>query len=73
MQALCEAKLGWDEPLSGKLLERWNSLYTGLAEAQPILVPGATLMASRRKFSLTTYVASVMHLVVLMLQLCIST
>ena len=25
-QQLCEMKIGWDEPLSGKLLEKWNSL-----------------------------------------------
>ena len=38
-KALCEAKLEWDEPLSGELLETWSLLVTGLQEANPVSVP----------------------------------
>ena len=38
-KALCEAKLKWDEPLSGELLETWSLLVTGLQKANPVSVP----------------------------------
>ena len=38
-QELCEAKLDWDQPLTGKLLERWQLLKSGLGEGQTILIP----------------------------------
>ena len=37
--AFCEAKLDWDEPLSGKILERWHSLSAGLQEGQTVSIP----------------------------------
>ena len=38
-KALCEARLKWDEPLSGELLETWSLLVTALQEAKPMSVP----------------------------------
>ena len=38
-QELCEVKLDWDQPLTGKLLERWKLLKSGLGEGQTILIP----------------------------------
>ena len=38
-QELCESKLDWDQPLSGKLLSRWSSLITDLQEGQLISIP----------------------------------
>ena len=38
-QTLCEAKLDWDEPLSGDLLGRWCSLSAGLQEGQTVSIP----------------------------------
>ena len=37
-KALCEAKLEWDETLSGELLETWSLLVTGMQEANPVSV-----------------------------------
>ena len=37
-QELCEAKVSWDEPLSGRLLEKWSSLLTMLKGAKPIVI-----------------------------------
>ncbi len=37
-QELSEAKLEWDEPLSGKVLERWRQLSSGLQQGQPMSV-----------------------------------
>ena len=38
-QQLCEAKLDWDEPMSGELLKEWEKLIDGLKMAQPIIIP----------------------------------
>ena len=39
LQELCEARLGWDQPLTGKLLEKWRCLSSSLRESQPIFTP----------------------------------
>ena len=39
MQALCEAKITWDETIPETLMKHWNQLVTVLAKAQPILIP----------------------------------
>ena len=38
-QELCELKLGWDEPLKGAPLSKWESMVTGLQADQQIRVP----------------------------------
>ena len=38
-QQLCEAKVSWDEPLSGPHLENWNHLLMMLREAKTITIP----------------------------------
>ena len=38
-QLLCKAGVDWDEPLSGELLQRWNSLYGDLQLVEPIVTP----------------------------------
>ena len=38
-QDLCEAKVSWDELLSGSLLDRWNNLLSNLQDSQPIVIP----------------------------------
>ena len=38
-QKLCESKVDWDQPLSGRLLEKWRCLIADLCESQPITVP----------------------------------
>ena len=38
-QQLCEAKIGWDEPLTGELLWDWKSLCAALQAADSITVP----------------------------------
>ena len=38
-QQLCEAKVSWDEPLSGPHLENWNHLLTMLRGAKTITIP----------------------------------
>ena len=37
-QQLCEAKVGWDDPLSHELLERWSQLLSMLKGAKLIRV-----------------------------------
>ena len=39
MQELCKVKLGWDQPLGGELLNKWNKLINDLKTSQPITVP----------------------------------
>ena len=39
MQALCEAKITWDETIPETLMKHWKQLVTVLAKAQPILIP----------------------------------
>ena len=38
LQELCEAKLGWDQLLTGRLLEKWHCL-SSLRKSQHILTP----------------------------------
>ena len=38
-QELCEHKLGWDEPLTGGLLSKWESMVTDLRADRQIRVP----------------------------------
>ena len=44
LQELCEAKLGWDQPLAGKLLGKWRSLSFSLHENQPFMIPRCYLI-----------------------------
>ena len=39
IQELCEAKLDWDQQLTGQLQERWHQLSSKLLEARPFLNP----------------------------------
>ena len=39
VQRLCEAKLDWDQLLTGKMLERWHHLAASLCEAKPFGIP----------------------------------
>ena len=39
LQLLCKAGVDWDEPLSGELLPKWNSLYGDLQLVEPIVTP----------------------------------
>ena len=39
MQALCEAKISWDETIPESLMNQWRKLVTVLVEAQPISIP----------------------------------
>ena len=38
-QQLCEARIGWDEPLTGELLKQWKCLLVTLRSAKAIVVP----------------------------------
>ncbi len=38
-QELCESKVEWDQPLSGRLLGKWRSLIMELQYAQPMSIP----------------------------------
>lgn len=38
-QELCRAKLTWDEPLTGELLNQWHKLVTDLKRTLPVIVP----------------------------------
>lgn len=39
LQELCEAKLGWDQTLTGRLLEKWRYLSSSLCEGQRFSMP----------------------------------
>jgi hypothetical protein len=39
MQALCEAKISWDETIPESLMNQWHKLVAVLVEAQPISIP----------------------------------
>ena len=45
-QQLCEAKVGWDDPLSDELLKRWNQLLMMLKRAKTITIPRCVYIAS---------------------------
>ena len=38
-QHLCEAKVGWDEPLTEALLQKWDRLLVMLRDAKPLQIP----------------------------------
>ncbi len=38
-QELCKAKLGWDDPLTGGLLNQWTKLVGELKMTRPLVVP----------------------------------
>ena len=37
LQELCQERLGWDQPLTGRLLEKWQQLSSSLQQNQPFL------------------------------------
>ena len=53
-QELCEAKVSWDEFLTGSLLEKWNCLLSSLRVSQPIVIP-------RCVYSITFQSAKIIH------------
>ena len=38
-QSLCEAGVGWDDPLTGKLWEEWNRLLSSLRGPESLVIP----------------------------------
>ena len=42
-QELCESKIEWDQPLTGKLAQKWKSFIVDLQESQPMSVPRSYL------------------------------
>lgn len=42
-QKLCESKVGWDQVLTGELVQEWKTLITDLQENQPISIPRSYL------------------------------
>ena len=49
-QELCEAKLSWDEPLTGPHLDTWNQLLTMLRDAKTITIPWGLYDSVHRPF-----------------------
>ena len=47
MQELCKTKLGWDQPLKGELLNKWNSLVNDLKASRAIILPRSYFCGSR--------------------------
>lgn len=47
-QTLCRAKLGWDEELSGELLQKWEELRNRMCAVKPITIPRCYLQRSSR-------------------------
>ena len=43
MQALCEAKMGWDDVLTGRLLIQWNNLVSSLDNTPQMQIPRSYL------------------------------
>ena len=39
VQELCEARLGWDQMLTGTMLEKWYHLSSTFGEAKTFLIP----------------------------------
>jgi hypothetical protein len=39
MQALCAAKIGWDDVVPEPLMTQWHRLVSDLSESQPISIP----------------------------------
>lgn len=38
-QQLCEARVGWDDPLTGELLKQWKYLLAMLRDAETVVIP----------------------------------
>ena len=38
-QQLCDAKVGWDDPLTGPLRREWDQLCAALREPEPLTIP----------------------------------
>ena len=53
LQELCEAKLGWDDPLPTNLIKKWNSLVSALEEGQPVSIPRCYLDQNSEVLSAT--------------------
>ena len=47
MQELCKTNLGWDQPLEGELLNKWNRLVDDLKANCPIVLPRSYFYGSR--------------------------
>ena len=47
LQELCEAKLGWDQSLTGRLLEKWHCLSCSLRESPQFCTPRCYLDSIR--------------------------
>lgn len=39
LQVMCGMKMGWDQPLSGELLQKWHQLVSSLQEKQSFCYP----------------------------------
>ena len=39
MQALCKAKIGWDDIVPKPLMAQWCKLVSALSESQPMMIP----------------------------------
>ena len=39
IQTLCETTATWDQPLTGKQLQKWQSLVSELQDSEPIVIP----------------------------------
>ena len=70
MQALCEAKIGWDEQVSNSLLLCWQSLVSDLSHLR---FQGHTSKSFPMKSNPTSCVATVMLHSLLMLYLLVET
>ena len=55
MQQLCKTKLGWDQPLEGEMLKRWNHLIIDLKMSQPIVLPRSYFCDSRDMMNYRLY------------------
>ena len=38
-QQLCEVDIGWDDPLTNDLLDRWRQFHSSLSGASVIIIP----------------------------------
>ena len=47
-QKLCEAKLRWDEGISGELLQRWETLKSSMLEMKPITMARCYIQCTDR-------------------------
>ena len=59
-QDLCEAKLSWDQSISGELLSKWNRLVDSLQQAPSI--QDVIFLELRKQTWFAAFKASLMHL-----------